>query len=116
MNYQLQLRTPESNLTLVFHAIVFDSFKVNVIERYTGKGTKLCEVVLKVRTLDDQIVHRKDGFIKIKLKDEDFEMYKNLTRTLTFYDYKNKLINRNKADEDFVHFLLRIVIINYDFN
>jgi len=89
---------------------------VNVIERYTGKGTKLCEVVLKVRTLDDQIVHRKDGFIKIKLKDEDFEMYKNLTRTLTSYDYKNKLINRNKADEDFVHFLLRIVIINYDFN
>ncbi|WP_262897335.1 hypothetical protein [Chryseobacterium sp. RR2-3-20] len=43
-------------------------------------------------------------------------MYKNLTRTLTSYDYKNKLINRNKADEDFVHFLLRIVIINYDFN
>lgn len=116
MNYQLKLRTPESNANLVFHAILFDAFKVNIVERYTGKGAKLSEVILKVRTLDDQIINRKDGFVKIKLKGEDFDIYKNLIKTLTSYDYKNRLINRNKADEDFVHFVLRLVIINYNFS
>lgn len=116
MNYKLQLHTEDSKGNLVFNNIIFDAFKVNIVERFTGANRKLCEVVFKVRTLDDQIVNRKDGNVKIKLKGEDFETYKRLVRVLGSYDYKNRLINRNKADEDLVHFILRLVIMNYQLN
>lgn len=116
MNYKLQLHTEDSTHNLVFNTIIFDSFKVNIVERYTGKIRKICEVVFKVRTLDDQIVNRKDGHVKFKFKGEDLDTYKRLIRVLGSYDYKNRLINRNKADEDFVHFILRLVIINYQLN
>ncbi|PIF46277.1 hypothetical protein CLU96_3302 [Chryseobacterium sp. 52] len=48
---------------MFFNTITFDSFKVNIVERYTGSMNfhpKLCEVLFKVRTLDDGIVKRKD--------------------------------------------------------
>ena len=116
MNYKLQLHTPESTSNLVFNTVVFDAFKVNIIERYFGPIPKSCEVVFKVRTLDDQIVHRKDGNVKIKIKDTDFDIYKRLIKVLESYEYKNKLINRGEAEQDFVHFILRLVITNYNLN
>lgn len=116
MNYKLQLRTPDSTPTLVFNTIIFDAFKVNIVERYFGPARKSCEVLFKVRTLDDQIVNRKDGNVRIKLKENDLEEYKRLLKILGSYEYKNKLISRNDADQNFVHFILRLVIMNYDLN
>lgn len=116
MNYKLQLRTPESTPNLIFNTIFFDAFKVNIVERYFGPAPKSCEVLFKVRTLDDKIVNRKDGNVRVKLKDNDFETYKSLLKIIGSYEYKNKLISRNDADQNFVHFILRLVIMNYDLN
>ncbi|MFC3161574.1 hypothetical protein SAMN05443633_101685 [Chryseobacterium arachidis] len=116
MNYKLELNTQEPNSNIVFNNIIFDSFKVNIVEKYFGKkgfNPKLGEALFKVRTLDDVLVNRKDGHIRLKIKGEDFETYQRLSRVLNSYDYKNKLINRKNADQDYVHFILSLVITNY---
>ncbi|MDQ0593876.1 hypothetical protein QFZ37_002245 [Chryseobacterium ginsenosidimutans] len=117
MNYKLELNTQEPGSNIVFNTIVFDSFKVNIIERYIGRmnfNPRLFEAGFKVRTLDDEIVKRRDGNVKIKIKGDDFETYQQLTRTLNSYDYKNRLINRKDVDQDYVHFILSLVITNYE--
>ncbi|MCY0967983.1 prevent-host-death protein [Chryseobacterium wangxinyae] len=116
MNYQLHLRTPDSNGNLVFNTIIFDAFKVNIVERYYGLVPKSCDVLFKVRTLDDQLIKRKDGHVKLRIKDEDYNTYKTLIKVFGTYEYKNKLISRNDAQQDFVHFILRLVIMNYNLN
>ncbi|WP_435522690.1 prevent-host-death protein [Chryseobacterium indoltheticum] len=116
MNYKLELRTPDSQPKLIFHAITFDAFKVNIVERYGGVKPILCDVLFRVRTLDDQIIKRKDGHVKIRIKDEELETYLRLIKVFKSYDYKNRLISRRDAEQDFVHFFLRMVIMNYDMN
>ena len=116
MNYKLELRTPDSQPKLIFHAITFDAFKVNIVERYGGVKPILCDVLFRVRTLDDQIIKRKDGHVKIRIKDADYDTYKSLLKVFSTYEYKNKLISRNDAQQDFVHFILRLVIVNYNLN
>jgi hypothetical protein len=119
MNYKLELNTQEHGSKIVFNTIVFDSFKINIVERYMGRmdsNPKLCEVLFKVRTLDDHLIKRKDGNARIRIKGEDFETYQKLSRTLNSYDYRNKLINRKDADQEYVHFILRLVITNYELN
>ncbi|AZB30106.1 MULTISPECIES: prevent-host-death protein [Chryseobacterium] len=116
MNYKLELRTPDSQPKLIFHAITFDTFKVNIVERYSGVKPILCDVLFRVRTLDDQIIKRRDGHIKIRIKGEEFEIYQRLLKVFKSYDYKNKLISRRDAEQDLVHFILRLVIINYEMN
>lgn len=37
MNYKLELNTQEPNSNIIFNTIIFDSFKVNIIEKYAGK-------------------------------------------------------------------------------
>ncbi|MBD3905272.1 prevent-host-death protein [Chryseobacterium sp. Ch-15] len=116
MNYKLELRTPDSQSKLIFHAITFDTFKVNIVERYGGVKPILCDVLFRVRTLDDQIIKRKDGHIKIRIKGEELEIYQRLLKVFKSYDYKNRLISRRDAEQDLVHFILRMVIINYEMN
>ncbi|MCX8531383.1 prevent-host-death protein [Chryseobacterium luquanense] len=116
MNYKLELRTPDSQPKLIFHAITFDAFKVNIVERYCGVKPLLCDVLFRVRTLDNQIINRKDGHVKIRIKDEDLEIYQRLLKVFKSYDYKNKLISRRDAEQDLVHFILRLVIVNYELN
>jgi ribosomal protein S24E len=79
-----------------------------------GSNQKLCEVLFKVRTIDNNIIERRDGNVRIKIKGNDFDTYHELTRKLNSYDYKNKLINRKDADQDYVHFILSLVISNYN--
>lgn len=116
MNYKLQLNIKESNPNLTFNTIFFDAFKVNIVERYYGSVPKLCDVIFRVRTLDDVIVKRKDGHVKIRIENDDLEVYKRLLRVLNSYNYRNHLINRSEAEQDFVHFILRLVIMNYSLN
>lgn len=117
MNYKLELNTQEPNSNIVFNNIVFDSFKVNIIERYTGSmkfHPKLCEVLFKVRTLDNETIQRRDGNVRIRIKGDDFEVYQRLTNALDSYEYKNKLINRQETEQNYVHFILGLVIANYE--
>ncbi|MDF2553915.1 MAG: prevent-host-death protein [Chryseobacterium sp.] len=119
MNYKLELNTQKPGSKIVFNTIVFDWFKINIVERYMGRmeaNPKLCEVLFKVRTLDDDIIKRKDGHLRIRIKGEDFEEYQKLSKVLNSYDYRNKLLNRKDADQEYVHFILRLVIANYELN
>lgn len=119
MNYKLELNTQEPNSNIVFHTIVFESFKVNIVERYVGKmrfAPKLCHALFKIRTLDNELIETRDGNVRVKIKDDNFETYQRLVNVLSSYDYKNKLINRKDADQDYVHFILGLVISNYDLN
>lgn len=109
----------EAGSNIVFNTIVFDFFKINIVERYTGKmnfNPTLCEVIFKVRTLDDTLINRKDGNARVKIKGDHFETYQKNIQVLNSYDYKNKLINRKDADQEYVHFILGMVIAFYDLN
>jgi len=116
MNYKLQLNIQEHNSNLVYNTIIFDAFKVNIVERYYGRVPKLCDVSFRVRTLDDKIIKRKDGNVRIRITGSDLDTYVRLLRVLNSYDYRNHLIKRDEADQDFVHFILRLVIVNYQLN
>ncbi|WP_294248510.1 prevent-host-death protein [uncultured Chryseobacterium sp.] len=119
MNYKLELNMQERGSNIVFNAIIFDSFKVNIVERYMGKmnfNPKLCEALFKVRTLDDQLINTRTGNLRVKIKGDQFETYQKVSKTLQSYDYKNKLINRKEADQEYVHFILSMVIANYELN
>ncbi|MEG0925107.1 MULTISPECIES: prevent-host-death protein [Chryseobacterium] len=119
MNYKLELNTQEPNSKIVFHNILFDAFKINVVERFIGSMKSrptLCEVLFKVRTIDNELIKRKDDNIRVKIKGDDFETYQKLARVLSSYEYKNKLINRKDAEQNYVHFILSLVIANYNLN
>ncbi|MCE3074186.1 prevent-host-death protein [Chryseobacterium gwangjuense] len=116
MNYTLELNTQEPGSNLVFNNIVFDSFKVNIVERHVGSmrsRLKLNHVLFKVRTLDNELIMTKAGNGRIKIKGDDFEAYQRAAQALSSYEYKNRLINRKEVEENYVHFILRLVIINY---
>ncbi|REC50425.1 prevent-host-death protein [Chryseobacterium pennipullorum] len=116
MNYTLELNTQKPDSNIVFNTIVFDSFKVNIIERYTGRmnfNPKLCHVLFKVRTLDDVIIKTREDNGRVKIKGDQFETYQQLVRVLNSYEFKNKLINRQESEQDYVHFILGLVIVNY---
>ncbi|HIB8182258.1 TPA: prevent-host-death protein [Elizabethkingia anophelis] len=119
MNYKLELNAQGSGSSLVFNNIVFDSFKVNIVERHIGSTRselKFHHVLFKVRTLDDDIVKTKNGNNRIMIKGEDLDIYHKLVMSLTSYEYRNKLIKRKEVDEEYVHFILRLVISNYALN
>ncbi|GEN70981.1 MULTISPECIES: prevent-host-death protein [Chryseobacterium] len=119
MNYTLELNTQDAYSTIVFNTIVFDSFKVNIVERYTGRMNfqpKLSYALFKVRTLDNEIIKTRDGNGRVKIKGDHFETYQKLTKVLNSYAYKNKLMNVKEAQEDYVHFILSLVIVNYQLN
>lgn len=119
MNYSLELDIQEPGSNIVFNTIMLDAFKINIVERYSvkaGDSQKLCEVLFKVRTLDDQIIKKKDGNINMYFRDEGFIKYKNLKKIFSSYHYRKKLINRKVAEQDFVHFVLTMVLLNYELN
>ncbi|PTT43093.1 MULTISPECIES: prevent-host-death protein [unclassified Chryseobacterium] len=117
MDYTLELSFQEPDSHLVFNNILFDSFKVNIVEKYTGKmshNPRLCEVIFRVRTSDDEIIHKKDGNIITRIKEDQFNAYQKLTKAISSYEYKNKLVDRNIIEQDYVHFILSLVITNYN--
>ncbi|KFE99099.1 hypothetical protein [Chryseobacterium luteum] len=119
MNYTLELNTQEPYSNIVFNTIVFDSFKVNIVERYAGRmnsNPKLSYVLFKIRTLDDVIIKTRNDNGRVKIKGDHFETYQKLIKVLNSYDYKNRLINRQAADQDYVHFILSLVLVNYQLN
>jgi len=117
MNYSLELNTQEAGSNIVFNNILLDAFKINIVERYSVKGGvnhKLCEVLFKVRTLNDQIIKKKDGNINMYLKGDNLIKYQKLIKVFSSYHYRKKLINRKEVEHDFVHFILMFAVLNYD--
>lgn len=70
----------------------------------------------KVRTLNNEIIKTKKDSGRVKLKGDPFLTYKKLVKVLNSYEYKNKLINRKTAEQNFVDFILSQVVSNYTMN
>jgi hypothetical protein len=117
MQYSLELNIRERGSNVVFNTILLNSFKVNIVERYSENRSgklQLREVLFKVRTLDDQIVEKKDGNVNTYIRGDDFRKYQQLTNVFFSLRYKNKLTSKEKAEQDFVHFILTMVLSNYE--
>ena len=117
MNYKLELETPGEPI-LAFKNIIFDSFKINVVERFsTSKNSRITysHILIKLRTSDDQIIKTKNGTVSKKLKQEDFKTYGVLSKALTGWKYRNDKEYCQKAEKDFVQYIMFIALDNYDF-
>lgn len=119
MKYTLELDIREEGSNVVFNTIFLNSFKVNIVERYSEDKTKklrLREVLFKVRTLDDQLIKKKDGNLNTYIRDEAFMQYQKVKNVFSSYQYRKKLINKKEAEQDLVHFILSMVVSNYELN
>lgn len=119
MNYKLELNKKGVEPNIVFHNIIFDFFKVNIVERYSKYITSNLSpdfVIFKVRTLNDEIINTKKGNGRVKLKGDTFLTYKEIVKVLNSYEYQNKIINRETAEQKFVNFILGLVVSNYKIN
>lgn len=114
MNYKLELNTQEIGSNVVFNNIIFDFFKVNIVR--LSKNQSASFIIFKVRTLNNEIIKTKKDSGRVKLKGDAFLTYKKLVKVLNSYEYKNKLINRKIAEQNFVDFILSQVVSNYTMN
>lgn len=117
MNYTLELDVQQEGSNVVFNTIFLNSFKINIVERYSEDKTKklrLREVLFKVRTLDDQIMKKKDGNLNTYIKGEAFMQYQKVKNVFSSYQYRKKLISKKQAEQDLVHFILSMVLSNYE--
>lgn len=89
MNYKLEINTQDPSSKLVFNTITFESFKINIIERYAGRmnlNPKLIEVFVKVRTLKEQLVKKIDGNSRLRVIGDDLTIYAQLSKDLQSVD------------------------------
>lgn len=116
MNYKLELNKQEIDNNIIFNNIIFDFFKVNIVERYSKSiNLNLSPdfVIFKVRKLNDEIINTKKGNGRVKLKGDKFITYKEIKQVLNSYEYKNRIINREETEQKFVDFILGLVVSNY---
>lgn len=119
MNYKLELNKQEANPNLIFNNIIFDFFKINIVERYSKpiKSNSSADfIIFKVRTLNNEIIKTIKGNGRVKLKNDTFLTYNKLKKVLNSYEYKNKLINRKTAEQEYVDFFLSLVVSNFKIN
>lgn len=53
---------------------------------------------------------------RVKLKGNTFLTYKEIVKAINSYEYRNKIINREAAEQKFVNFILGLVVSNYKIN
>lgn len=119
MEYKLELNTEGGSFNIVFHNLIFTTFKINIIERYHDNQNaprKLLETIIKVRTLDDVLIKGKTGNGRVILRDRKFVDYARLSKALRSYEYRRRLINPKEVEQNYIDFLLLILIANYDIN
>lgn len=123
MNYKLEFNKQGVGPNIIFHNIIFDFFKVNIVERYSksiNSNQSPDFVIFKVRTLNDEIINTKKGNGRVKLKGDTLLTYlltyKEIIKVLNSYEYQNKIINRETAKQKFVDFILGLVVSNYKIN
>jgi len=115
MNFKLEINARERGSNLSFKTIYFNAFKINIIERYSGgKGQeKFYHIVIKLRTIDDNIIKTKNGAGRIMLNESDFEQYGRLSKVLSSYEYRNKLMDRKLIEDEFTNFILGKMVAHY---
>lgn len=113
MNYTLEQEFPDKSLA--FRTIFFDTFKINIIERYRNVKSPTVvynHIVIKLRTLDDQIIKTKKETVSKKLAEEDYQTYSRLSQKLSPSRYRNA--EKVQQEQEFVHYILLKVLENYD--
>ena len=119
MNYKLEINIQDPSSKLLFNTITFESFKINIIERYTGRmnlNPKLIEVFVKVRTLNDQLIKKIDGNSRIRVIGDDLIIYEQLTEDLQSFQINKEAKNQSLFEQDYVYFILKLVLNNYELN
>ena len=119
MNYKIEFNKQGIVPNIIFHNIIFDFFKVNIVERYSksiNSNQSSDFVIFKVRTLNDEIINTQKGNGRVKLKGDTLLTYKEMVKVLNSYEYQNKIINRETAKQKFVDFILGLVVSNYKIN
>ena len=92
MNYKLELNKQGAGTNIIFHNIIFDFFKVNIVERYPKSMVLTLSpdfVIFKIRTLNDEIINTKKGNGRAKLKGDTFLTYKEMVKVLNSYEYQS---------------------------
>lgn len=116
MNFKIELNTQKRGSNIIFHNIIFDFFKINIVERHKKSKqsqSSLEFALFKIRTIDNNIINTKEGNARFKIKRNHLETYKKLIQILNSYEYKNRLIDRKNAEQKLVDFILSLVISNY---
>ena len=115
MNFKLEINARERGSNLSFKTIYFNAFKINIIERYSGgKGhDRFYHIVIKLRTIDDNIIQTKSGAGRIMLSENDFDQYGRMAKVLSSYEYRNKLMDRKIIEDEFVNFILGKMVAHY---
>ncbi|WP_312822812.1 prevent-host-death protein [Epilithonimonas sp.] len=114
MKFTLEITKPEIGSKLGFKTIYFNAFKINIIERYSNSTpSKFYHIVVKLRTINDEIINTKTGSGRLMIKESDFLPYSHLAKALTSYDYRNHNVDRNKIEDDFINFVLSRMAVHY---
>lgn len=119
MNYKLELNKQDVDPNIVFNNIIFDFFKVNIVERHSKSinlNLSAKFILFKVRTLNNEIIKTKEGNSRVKLKGDAFITYNKLMKTLNSLEHQNKIINSKTAEQEFVDFILELVVSKYKVN
>ena len=119
MNYKLELNKQGIGPNIIFHNIIFDFFKVTIVERYPKSMAPTLSpdfVIFKVRTLNDESINTKKGNGRVKLKGDTFLTYKEMVKVLNSYEYQNKIIYKETTKQKIVDFILGLVVSNYKIN
>ncbi|KQT20577.1 hypothetical protein ASG31_17570 [Chryseobacterium sp. Leaf404] len=118
MHYRLEKRLESRDPNVRFNTVYFNTFKINVIERYTNKKAEtksLCEAKFKVRTLEDKLIFKKNGEVTSYLRNENFIIYKSLLKAIQPQNLNDRLQQNQDREQDYVYFLLKIALENYQF-
>ncbi|MFC4163441.1 prevent-host-death protein [Epilithonimonas zeae] len=114
MKFTVEITRPEKRSNLGYKTIYFTAFKINIIERYSSKGSfNFHHIIVKLRTVEDEIINTKTGAGRIKIEESDFPTYGRLVKALTSYEFRNKLIDRSKTEDEFVNFILSRMAWHY---
>ncbi len=115
MEFRLEIDPLNPKSNLLFKTIYFKAFKINIIERYSGKGFKnIHHIIIKLRSLDDEIIPTISGASRIKVKESFYQHYLKMCQLLSSYEYRNKLIDTKPVEDQFVNFILSQMIGKYE--
>lgn len=85
MKYILEMELQSSNPAIIFHNVIFDTFKINIIERYSkypdGRPL-LCEAKFQMRSSDDRIFKKQNGDVTYNFRDPEFYHHKRSTKLI----------------------------------
>lgn len=114
MEFRVEIDPINPKSKLQFKTIYFKAFKINIIERYSGKGFQnFYHIIIKLRTIENELIPTIDGASRIKIDESFFPAYLRLSQSLSSYEYRKKLMDTKTLEDQFVNFILSQMIGKY---